>query len=230
MRIILVLAGLVLLSACNVVMTKEPLFTAADAAGGPPLRPGIWLFFEEKDCKFDESKPFTEWPDCAGGGRVTDVDVIAPKSSKEKSVLEHTPLVLAAGEPRIAQVPVDVDLSAGAEVEASGGATGSATSSGHQQAKPYAYAAVRPTKFDDQGRIIALVSWPVQCGPPPPKNAKGEDTALGTLKPLPGMEMKPGDAVCSTSSKTALRAAAKASEAWTDGGPSSSRWLRDGDR
>jgi hypothetical protein len=70
----------------------------------------------------------------------------------------------------------------------------------------------------------------VQCGPPPPVDKNGNSTAMGTLKPLPGIEMKPGDAVCTTHSKDALRAAAKASEAWADQPPHQSRWLRDGER
>ena len=53
---------------------------------------------------------------------------------------------------------------------------------------------------------------------------------MGTLKPLPGMEMKPGDAVCTTHSKDALRAAAKASEAWAEAPLPEARWLRDGPR
>ena len=67
-------------------------------------------------------------------------------------------------------------------------------------------------RLDDQGRITAFTLWPVQCGPPPPKDNNGNDTAAATLKPLPGIELKPGDAVCSTSSVSApCRNAAKAS-------------------
>ncbi|HEY7853246.1 MAG TPA: hypothetical protein VIB82_09745, partial [Caulobacteraceae bacterium] len=64
--------------------------------------------------------------------------------------------------------------------------------------------------------------WPVQCGPPPPG-----DKAASTSKPLPGMVMKPDDPVCTTTSIPALRAAAKASEAWAEK-LLSARWLRDG--
>jgi hypothetical protein len=68
---------------------------------------------------------------------------------------------------------------------------------------------------------VALSLWPVQCGPPP----SGESTA-GTARPLAGIEMAPGDPFCTTKSSGALRAAAKASEAWA---PKlmTARWLRD---
>ena len=229
-RLLLIVAGLILLSACNVVMTKEPLLTQADAAGAPNLRPGVWLFFKRPDCKVDETKPFTEWPDCAGGGLVTPGVVRGHKANAPADQLEDTPFVLAAGDPRIMQAPVDVDLSMQAEASASGDATASASASPPVHARPYAYAGVRPTKFDDQGRITAFALWPVQCGPPPPKDKDGNDSMGATLKPLPGIEMKPGDAVCSTRSVAALRNAAKASEAWTPELRGDSRWLRDAQR
>lgn len=226
----LAVASLAMLGACNVVVTKDPLFTQADSAGAPTLRPGVWLIFEQPDCKVDTAKPFVDWPDCAGGGLVGDGEIAGHKSGAPKDVLEKTPVVLAAGEPRIAQVPVDVDVSAQASASASGDATASASASGGGKANPYAYAAVRPTKFDAQGHITAFRFWPVDCGPPPPKDKNGADVAAGTLHPLPGMQMKPGDAFCSTGSKDALRAAAKASEAWADHPIPEARWLRDGDR
>jgi hypothetical protein len=224
----LLIASLSLLGACNVVLTKEPLFTHADEAGAPPLKPGVWLLFKEADCKFDETKPFVDWPDCAGGGLVRPEGITSRKSSHDPS-LEVTPFVLAAGAPRVAQLPVEMSVSGEADASASGGASASAKTSGGGDARPYAYAGVRPTKLDEAGRIVAFAFWPVDCGPPPPKDKNGADTALGTLKPLPGMQMKPGEAVCTTSSKDALRAAAKASEAWTEQIPEA-RWLRDGPR
>ena len=226
----LAMTSCVVLGACNVVLTKEPLFTQADAAGAPTLRPGVWLLFEQAGCQVDTAKPFVDWPDCAGGGLVNGSEISGHQSGAPRDVLEKTPVVLAAGDPRIAQLPVDVDVSAQASASASGGATASASASGGGQSRPYAYAAVRPTRFDQQGRITAFRFWPVACGPPPPKDKSGDDTAAGTLKPLPGMEMKPGDPYCSTSSKDALRGAAKASEAWADGPIPEARWIRDGEQ
>lgn len=230
LRRLLIVACLGLLSACNVVVTKEPLFKEADAAGAPTLRQGVWLFFQEADCKFDEKQPFTEWPSCAGGGLVTSAtNVKGRKSGGAPGELEDSPIILAAGDPRIMQVPVDVDLSVQGEASASGAASASASSSA-SHARPFGYGAVRPTKFDDQGRIVAFTLWPVQCGPPPPKNKNGEDVAPATLKPLPGIEMKRGDAVCTTKSVAALRGAAKASEAWAPQPMPQSHWIRDAQR
>ena len=215
------------LCGCNVVMTKTPLFTQADAAGAPPLRPGVWSFFREPGCAVDERAPFTDWPDCAGGGLVTaDGDIAGHKSGSPGGQLEHAPIVLAAGDPRVLQIQVDMAMSVSAEASGGGAAE---TSSSSAQTKAYGYAGVRPTKFDDQGRIVAFTLWPAQCGPPPPKNAKGEDVALATLKPLPGIEMQRSDVNCTTHSAAALRNAAKASEAWADE-LRRARWLRDGDR
>jgi hypothetical protein len=228
-RLAAIVASFALLGACNVVMTKEPLFTQADGAGAPNLRPGVWIFFKQPDCKLDESRPFTDWPDCAGGGLVTPGDVKGHKANAPKDELEDTPFVLAPGDPRILQVQVDVDLSVQADASASGDATVS-TSSSAAHSRPYGYGAVRPTKFDDQGRITAFTLWPIQCGPPPPKDKDGNDVAAATLKPLPGLEMKPGDAVCTTSSLAALRNAAKASEAWAPQPRSDSHWIRDAQR
>jgi hypothetical protein len=226
----LAMTSCVLLGACNVVLTKAPLFTQADAVGAPQLRSGVWLIFEKPDCQVDTTKSFVDWPDCAGGGLVSNGEIAGHKSGTPRDALEHTPVVLAAGQPRIAQLRVDVDTSVQADASASGGGSASASASGGGESHPYAYAAVRPTKLDAQGRIVAFNYWPIDCGPPPPKNKDGEDTAAGTLKPLPGMEMKPGDPYCSTSSKDALRGAAKASEAWADGPIPEAHWLRDADR
>jgi len=217
------------LGGCNAVVTKTPLFTAADEAGAPVLKPGVWLVFKEADCALDESKPIDEWPDCAGGVVARPGEVISHDPKAAKGVWEHNPVVLAAGDPRIAQVPIKAGVSAQAQASASGGAEASASASGGGETRVFGYAGASPTSVDDQGRILALEWWPVQCGPPPPKNAKGEVTAFGTLKPLPGLEMKPGEAVCSTASPSDLRAAAKASKAWADA-IGQARWLRDGDR
>jgi hypothetical protein len=230
LRLALIVASFAVLGACNVVMTKDPLFSQADAAGAPNLRPGVWIFFKEPDCKVDESRPFTEWPDCAGGGLVAPGSVKGHKANAPKDELEDTPFVLVPGDPRIMQLQVDVDLSVQADASASGGATASASASPPVHSRPYGYGAVRPTKFDDQGRITAFTLWPIQCGPPPPKDKDGNDTAPATLKPLPGIEMKPGDAVCTTKSASALRNAARASEAWAPQPRTQSHWIRDAQR
>jgi len=228
LRSLIVLASLALLGACNVVMTKDPLFTLADEAGAPKMRPGVWLMGKDGDCQVDEKTPIDTWPECAGGGVVKDGEVVGP-DKKHKGAWEHDPFILAAGDPRIMQVRVDMSANVEASASATGGGEASASSSPPQSAQAYGYGGARATKTDAQGFIVAISYWPVMCGPPPPKNAKGEDVASGTLKPLPGMIMKPGDPVCTTTSTAALRGAASASKAWTDK-PMDAHWVRDGER
>jgi hypothetical protein len=207
-------------------VTKAPMFTAADEAGAPPLKPGVWILFMQPGCKVDVRTPTDTWPDCAGGGRVEPGKISGHDSKKPKGVWDSMPFTLAAGAPRIAQVQIKQDLSVSADADQS-----SATDSKSQIV--YGYVAVKPTKTDAAGQITAVSYWMVLCGPPPPKNKDGSDAALGTLKPLPGMQMKPGDAVCVPASKEAIRGAGKASEAWKDTqdqAQSEAHWLRDGDK
>jgi hypothetical protein len=214
LRILVALMGLTLLSACNVLVTDKPLFSAADEAGAPALKPGVWLLFEGPGCKLDPRTPIDEWPDCAGGGMVRGGEVIDHDEKAPKGVWEHSPFIFAAGDPRIAQLQVKGQIT---------------TNAGSQTTLSYGYAGARPTKLDDQGRIVALSYWFVICGPPPPKDKNGNDSALGTLKPFPGLTMKPHDATCTTDSQAVVRSAAIASEAFKDG-PAEARWLRDGSR
>jgi hypothetical protein len=221
-RILVALMGLTLLSACNVPITEKPMFTAADEAGAPPMKPGVWLIFNQPGCQVDVNKPIDTWDDCAGGAVVSPGDLKG--FDAKKGAWEHAAFVLASGDPRVGQVQLDVDTGVSAD------ANGQQQSGSHQKSKPYGYAAVRPGKLDPKGQIVTADYWFVYCGPPPPKDKNGADTAMGTMKPLPGMKMKPGDAVCVPASKDALRAAAKASEHWGEAGVSNARWLRDGDR
>lgn len=207
MRAALALMALFLLTGCNVVLTKAPLFTAADEAGAPPMKAGVWAF-EDSDCTFDATKPMTAWPDCAGGGVVMPGQIAGHDKKDGKDVWQSLPFILATGTPRVAQVmfePTMSDLTPG-------------TKPGEAKQPPYGYAGVKPTAHDTAGAITAITYWVVQCGPPPPpaKNPKDTMKNLGTHHPLPGMVMKPGDPVCTTTSKVALRGAAKASEAWAD--------------
>jgi hypothetical protein len=228
MRIFAALLGLGLLSACNVVVTQTPLFTADDEAAAPRLKPGVWLAMKQGDCRFDESKPIDTWPECAGGAVVKVGELVGYNKKEGGGAWEHDPFILAAGDPRIGQIRMTETLGVSADAEASGGATATASATGGGMSYSYGYVGVRVVSADPQGLITAVSYWPVMCGPPPPKNKKGEDVAMGTLKPLPGMVMKPGDGVCSTTSKAVIHSAARASIPW---GPAmEAHWIRDGDR
>ena len=41
-RLLFVLAAALMLGGCNMVYAEQPLFTAADAASAPAMRPGLW--------------------------------------------------------------------------------------------------------------------------------------------------------------------------------------------
>ena len=92
-------------------------------------------------------------------------------------------------------------------------------------AKPtglYVYVAIHPLKFDDKGRVIAIETWPVQCGPPPPKD---DQTGL-TKQLLPGLTPRKDLGACTTASREALMNAARASRAWIPAG-NDAHWVRD---
>lgn len=201
------------LSACNMVVTTEPTFMAADQAT-PMLREGLWVN-EEKDCKFDLKADATTWPECAHwvvikGSALTGVS--------DKGEAFSIPFVLAAGDPRVLQMRIE-DEKAGED---------------GRKAAIYLYMGLRPRKSDKEGRIISYSGWIVQCGPPPPKDAKKPDgnPRYGTLKPSPGMIMDSDLSGCAPESKAALIKAAALSEKFEDLGASDedSRWVRDGDK
>jgi len=223
LSILAAMAGMVLLAACNAPVTKTPLFNAADEAGAPRLRPGVWQLGQEEGCQLDPSKPFNEWPECAGAGVVSPGQIVGHDAKKPKDELETTPFIFAAGDPRIIQVKFKTE----GAVSMDAGDQHSSTPT--NEIWLYGYAAGRPTKTDAQGQVTAVTYWLVLCGPPPPRNRNGADTAFGTLHPFAGMKMKPGDAACEPQSPAALRAAARASERYREH-PMEAHWLRDGNR
>jgi hypothetical protein len=216
MRLVLVLASLALLGGCNVLMTKEPLFSKADEAGAPRMRPGVWGNDQTDQCKYDQTQPFASWPDCAGGVVVERDDRVGSFDRQSgKPVWTTTPFLIAAGDPRVGQVHLSANM---------GGAPLPAV---------YIYAAVRPTALDDKGFITATTSWIVLCGPPPPPDAKapdGQSQRSGTLEPVAGLTMDASANDCVTTSKDAARRAARESQAWTKpDGFTNNHWVRDGD-
>ncbi len=193
MRLVLAMAAMFMLAGCNVAVSTTPLFTAADEAGAPRLKAGVWNL-EQADCTFDETKSVPQWPDCAGGAVVKSGEIVGYDQK------------------RIIQIRL----------------IGESVGEGPKKAEPYGYAAARPTKRDSSGAITAIHYWVVQCGPPAPPAKGGKPPSLGTLHPLRGMAMKPGDAMCIAASAGAIRAAAKPSEAWADK-TMDAHWVRAGD-
>ena len=215
------------LSGCNMVMTDKPMFASVDGIGAPPLHPGVWRS-EKPGCTFDESRPEAQWPLC---------------SDAQPSVGDPPFWQEARGEPVILQMPVVLP----------GGKASDAA---------YVYLAIRPLRVDVSGRIVAMKSWPVRCGPPPPVATPETPALLPTRRPdsmteaewsdlqsklaklhadtvrlqvqlartaptkdpLPGLKMN--GAACTPDTVASLRAAARASEAWTGDG-AVSHWVRD---
>jgi hypothetical protein len=221
MRRILITASLLLvLGACNMVVTQDPLFTKADL--GLRLREGVWREPSDGPCDFDEAKPVAEWPSCAKAVVVAKGQIGAwDTDDKGVRTWRSSDVIFAAGQPPVAQVHLlDMDLKGVGDVPI----------------KPsfYLYVVIRPTKTDNAGQITAYTSWPVLCGPPPPDGAKGPDGTsprLGTLRPLPGLTMDKAGNNCTTASQDALRAAGVASEKWAQPGSMTvTQWVRDGER
>jgi hypothetical protein len=207
---------LALLGACNMVMTKTPVFTLADAAGAPALKPGVWRQDGgDPSCQFDESQPYESWPACANGVVIKDGVMGAYRIQGDSKTWVSTPFILASGSPRVFQTYLDATI-------------------GMTSLPPvYFYVALDPTASDDHGRITAFTSWIVLCGPPPPPGAMmpdGKTTRNGTLEPLPGLTMDASGNDCDTASPDAVRGAARASRQWakpTD--ITHDHWVRDGE-
>jgi hypothetical protein len=218
---ILIIASLLLLGACNMVVTKDPMFTKADT-GGFRLREGVWNEPSSSPCDFDETKPLAQWPDCAKGVVVTKDQIGAwDTDAKGARTWRSSDVIFAGGQPPVAQVHLqDMEMKGVGDLPIS--------------PSLYLYLALRPTKTDDAGRVTAYTGWPILCGPPPPDGAKGPDGTsprMGTLAPLPGLTMDKDGNNCTPASREALRAAGVASEKWAK--PDSmtvTRWVRDGDR
>ncbi len=216
------LCAAALLGGCNIVVSKVPMFTAADSAGAPALRPGVWLA-EKADCHFDEASPLAQWPDCADPLVITPTEVHGVGSKGQKPA----PYLVAAGDPLVLQSQIDVDVSAGVDVSASGDAKATASASGEMKGPPpYAYLAAHPIAFDAKGRVVRMEQWPVMCGPPPPEPKPGQPLDKAryvTLRPLPGLRIE--GQVCTPDDNAAVLNAARQSR--TYGPIQTSHWVRD---
>jgi hypothetical protein len=215
------LAAALALGGCNLVVSEKPVFAAADAAGAPSLRAGVWSA-SQPGCDFKSSDPVAKWPKCAGGGVITATAIMAsvdangpapadqppPTTAKPQMTI---PYVLAAGDPRVMQIDMKLPKEVGGPPEL------------------FYFAALKPAAPDASGRIVQAEIWPIQCGPPPPPkpaSASGDADQGGiTDHPLPGLKVTNG--MCTPTDKAAVINAAKASRAWADQ-TGTLRWVRDG--
>lgn len=203
MRTVLIALCGLMLTACNMVVSREPLFTQADAAGSAPVKDGWWVSPKPTDdgrpCTFDLEADARDWPPCAEGqlilgGRMIDTeDGDAPQD-----------FLLTGGDPRIMQIGVK-----------------------EQGLNLYAYGALKVRRKDSAGRMTAFVSWPVECGPPPPepKEPKGPGD-YATRAPVAGLKVDRETGNCWTTDPGQVRRAAAASEGWTKD-KKDIRWVRE---
>ncbi len=213
MRLVLVLAALTLLSACNMVITQQPVFSKLDSFGAPHLRAGVWDRPPSEACAFDEKASMKSWPSCAQGAVAEPFKMSGWNENAGQKTWTSIDYILGWGHPQVLQAHLT-----------------SATGDPMPMPAFYMYVAINPTKLDNTGQIIEYESWPIMCGPPPPPDAKGPNgnpMRGGTLQPLPGLTMDASGNNCSTNSKAAIRGAAGPSRAWNKD-ITVNHWVRDG--
>jgi hypothetical protein len=197
MRTLVIVLCALGLSACNMVYSEKPLFTAADAKGAAKLKPGVWVR-PKPDCVLaPNADPL---PECANAVTVSAEAFLPPPGVKPpEGEIGVLPYIMTGKDPAVVQIDYNPPKEGG---------------------RRWLYFAVKPTKTDAKGKTIEGRIWFVQCGPPPPKGG----TKYVTLKPLPGLKVQENDCIAETGD--AVRGAAKASEAW-DEEKESIRWLRE---
>lgn len=202
---LIALVGL-LVSGCAIVTSETALFEAADSAGAPTIRPGVWTL-APADCAFDPRFPIAAWPSCANATVVTATTI---GNGHEKTPEDHVIYLVAAGDPLVVQMQAPKN---------------------HDKNDPnYVYAGLRPTERDREGRVTRARAWLGLCNKPPPLRRAAE-VKPGPLQP----GLKPGKAelYCEAPDQQTARAAVLGSEAWAfTGEPSelgvTARWVRDG--
>ncbi len=224
-RALAALGVALLLGGCNIVVSKTPVFFAADGAGAPVLKTGLWLG-EKDDCKFDETQALAKWPDCADPLFIgpNQIHGVGAKAGRPQ------PYLIAAGDPAVIQAQFDINLNTGADASATGNATASASASAKMEGEPpYAFLGIHPLIQDAQGRVVRMEEWPVMCGPPPPEpkpNTPPDKARYVTEHPLPGLKIE--GQVCTPNGKAAVLNAARASRNY--GSLQKSHWVREADR
>jgi hypothetical protein len=232
------------LSGCNLVVSADPWFTAADATPTPMLRNGLWMS-AAPDCRFDQAKPAERWPSCAGAAfvrgeerwsmRWDDTDARGGRRRtfagwESGDYPFNDGLLVANGDHLIFQFQSDGEPDASPSDTVGEGA-------GEAESRAYMYGAIRPVRFDDEGQVEAFETWAVQCGPisepersPAERRRMRDDPDFAeepnyvTDHPFPGLTVVDND--CTAESVEALRRAAVLSEALGD--KEAFRWVREG--
>ena len=197
--IAIAIGGALVCSACNIVVSDEPMF--GDEADAPELRPGIWAGDSEKPCDFDTSLPLREWPECANAIAIEPSGGFA-SIDEESGELERSEMSYQIGDPSLMELMVEENPFA----------------NGDEDAGPlYLYSAYRPVTRDAAGMVIEFRGWFVYCGP----TVEGQGA---TESPFEGLTMYNG--ACFAKDVAALRNAAAESEK-LDVKIGRARWVRD---
>lgn len=210
MRILLGLCVVLLMGGCNLVTTDQPLFFASDAPDAPRLRNGLWVIddVDGSDCRFDPGMPVNRWPDCADWMLVRDGELLGydpPENEYGADVGEWTRrlFILAAGEPMVLQFEEPSN-----------------------ERPTFLFLGLEATAGDST-RIIAIRTWPVVCGPPPPHGAMiGDKRRYVTLDPLPGLIVN-SERGCTATEASVVRNAASWSRSRANDQVGGAHWIRD---
>jgi hypothetical protein len=136
-----VVLAMLLLSACQSVVSSRPWFSPA--ADAPRLRDGVWrVNTADQPCTVDEAKPVSTWPGCASAIIISGSKLTFQRNAQPAQHFS-LPYVVAAGDPVMLQLE---DFTA-------------------QPTARYGYAWLAPVRRDSAGRIVETHGWIVACGP-----------------------------------------------------------------
>lgn len=138
-RSLVMVLVLLSLGGCRIVSSDRPLFTVADAADAPALKPGLWALVEV-GCRFNTKTTPEKWPDCATPLALRDGAAMAVKRGESS---RRNAVVIAGGDPAVLQ----------AEDTDEGGTAG----------RRFAYFGLRPLAVDGDGTVIRARVWPAEC-------------------------------------------------------------------
>lgn len=218
-------ASSVALSACDVVMSSNPVLLSADASRSLVLEPGMWTP-EACSPSLSSSSNCQTFEITADGVKGL-MDRRPFKSMRPEDATKFTgpqPYVIGDGHPPVLQLRYP--------------AGGAVVVKGPDRVMPedkftplYVFLGIEPLARNSSGRIVELRAWPVLCGPPL-KIHVAPDAAPLARRPYPGPTEHPLPGVtmiglsCSISGREALHRAADLSQPFVDQ-PMRLRWIGD---
>jgi hypothetical protein len=212
--LIVLLAATSALGGCNYVYSKTPLFTDADAAGAPRLRPGVWVR-DDPDCRIDPALPTRRWPKCAHSWRIG-----------RNGGLGHKALI-AAGDPLVLQVRDKGADGHTAYFYGAGRVTRSDPDGRATELSLWVVQCGPPPELRPAAPEAADPSQGAAQAIPPGEPSESPKLPSMTSQPLPGLIVE--DGACLAREREPVRAAAKASEHWNFGSDHGAviRWVQD---